>query len=87
MTREDYDSIYRWVLRPRLWDWNAKEGYLKPIFGKQVTPVCVTLFLGVIAVRFRLWGGENLPNRVYAYYHPFIYKWHPYFDVDIRVSK
>ena len=84
MNRKERDAVYRWSFRASFWNWHAKEGHYKPVFGRQVTKVCVTLFLGVIAIRFRLWGGKSLPHKVYTYYHPPIYKWFPYFDVDIR---
>lgn len=85
MTREEYDDVYRWCLRPTFWNWNTKEGYQKPLFGRQVTRVCVSLYLGIVCLRFRLWKDKrNLPRKVFVWSHPPIYKWHPYFDVDIK---
>ena len=82
MNREEYDDIYRWSLRPKFWDWNAREGYQKPVFGRMVIPNSVAFYLGIISIRFRFWG--SAPKKVFFHYHPPIFKWYPYFDVDIR---
>ena len=65
--------------RSVVWNWNAKEGYALPMFGRQTTSICITLFFGIFAIRFRGKNAESrfgnpLPRKIFVRYHPIYFE-------------
>ena len=58
------------VWRESWFNLNAKEGGSKPILGLQITKICVTIYLFVVAIRVRHGIGSSLPTHVFTYKHP-----------------